>query len=422
MELQEDVLRAMIGKNADHYLEKFKQLERGEKTKFQWSALFIGPAFVLYRKCNELFMKYFAVPCAMAVLSSLSMSVGSGLIFSNMDASFALTALATVLSIVSSVWFLVAGIMLGRKFPKLYLEHLNALMVQEQINDVENNKATIRQFAATDLRIPIAFVIGYIVIIMVFSAVPATVLMNKSLNAEMEPENVHVTATDESVETGGLLDLSPDDLYLQVLDKWWVNETTGDTMYLETSGVSATDGYVYENNAYIGCYSAYGVYGVENPDGTGSDQAFQLDIWIDDNAENSRIYEVKAATAENISLYDVTEGVSYLYYRSDETVGVPSADASVQGADQGMTREEAREYLIQCMYDVYPDFDAREDFAYSYQGEDADCYSFQVLAKNAETTSNNMGYYSVFKISGEVFDDVMMELIWTPDDGLIVSY
>lgn len=92
MELQEDVLRAMIGKNADHYLEKFKQLERGEKTKFQWSALFIGPAFVLYRKCNELFMKYFAVPCAMAVLSSLSMSVGSGLIFSNMDASFALTA------------------------------------------------------------------------------------------------------------------------------------------------------------------------------------------------------------------------------------------------------------------------------------------------------------------------------------------
>jgi len=84
-----------------------------------------------------------------------------------------------------------------------------------------------------------------------------------------------------------------------------------------------------------------------------------------------------------------------------------------------MTLEEAREYLIQCMYEVHPDFDAREDFAYSLQGEDEDCYSSQVLVKNAQTTSNNMGFYSVFKNSGEVYDDIFGELIWTPYDGLI---
>ena len=84
-----------------------------------------------------------------------------------------------------------------------------------------------------------------------------------------------------------------------------------------------------------------------------------------------------------------------------------------------MTLEEAREYLIQCMYEVHPDFDAREDLAYSLQSENEDYYYFQVLAKNVNTTSNNMGFYSVFKHSGEVYDDIFGELIWTPYDGLI---
>jgi len=220
-------------------------------------------------------------------------------------------------------------------------------------------------------------------------------------------------------QKGGLLDLSMDDLYSEMLNQVWVNEKTGDTIYIETSGISATDGSVYENGVYTGDYSAYGVYGSEAPNGIISEGTFQLEIWRDAQPDSSYLYEVEAIGPEELEFYDTVTGVFGQYARADENVNVPVENQSGQATSQEMTLEEAREYLIQCMYEVHPDFDAREDFAYSLQNEDEYCYSFQVLVKNAQTTSNNMGFYSVFKNSGEVYDDIFGELIWTPYDGLI---
>jgi len=253
--------------------------------------------------------------------------------------------------------------------------------------------------------------------------------------SDIQKNETEVTSVDESVnttedlskqsdkkkniQTGGLLDLSMDEFYSEMLNQVWVNEKTGDTIYIETSGISATDGYVYENGAYTGDYSAYGVYGSEAPNGIISEGTFQLEIWRDAQPDSSYLYEIEAIGPEELEFYDTVTGVFSQYARADETVNVPVENQSGQATAQEMTLEEAREYLIQCMYEVYPDFDAREDFAYSLQNEDEDCYSFQVLVKNAQTTSNNMGFYSVFKNSGEVYDDIFGELIWTPYDGLI---
>lgn len=425
MELKdEEILRAMIGKNADHYLEKFKQLERGEKPKYQWSAFLIGPLFLLYRKCYDIFAKYLAAPLGLMIAAVIMSGIGSGLLFSNAGISAALLMVSGVISAVANVWGIVVAVLLGKKFPKLYLEHLTALKDREQIYDVEHSQATIKQFATTDVRIPVAFIVGYTVIISIFSMILPSVLLDRSLSIEPDvsmPDTFltePATEKDTELKTGGLLDLSMDELYLQMLNKSWVNETTGDTLYIETGGISATDGFAYENGAYIGDYSVYGVYGSESPNGAVSKGTFQLEIWLEDGTDMSYLYEVQAADAERLRIYDIVTGVSCQYSCVDESSGVSTANPSTQAA-QEMTLEEAREYLIQCMYEVYPDFDAREDLAYSLQSEDEDCYYFQVLAKNVNTTSNNMGFYSVFKHSGEVYDDIFGELIWTPYDGLI---
>ena len=259
MELKdEEILRAMIGKNADHYLEKFKQLERGEKPKYQWSAFLIGPLFLLYRKCYDVFAKYLAAPLGLMMAAVIMSGIGSGLLFSNAGISAALLMIAGVLSAVANIWAIVVAILLGRKFPKLYFEHLTALKDREQIYDVEHSQATIKQFATSDVRIPIAFIGGYIVIISIFSMVLPGVLLNRSLSIEPDISMTDTfltepaTEKDTELKTGGLLDLSMDELYLQMLDKSWVNETTGDTLYIETGGISATDGLVYENGAYPG--------------------------------------------------------------------------------------------------------------------------------------------------------------------------
>ena len=183
MELKdEEILRAMIGKNADHYLEKFKQLERGEKPKYQWSAFLIGPLFLLYRKCYDVFAKYLAAPLGLMMAAVIMSGIGSGLLFSNAGISAALLMIAGVLSAVANIWAIVVAILLGRKFPKLYFEHLTALKDREQIYDVEHSQATIKQFATSDVRIPIAFIGGYIVIISIFSMVLPGVLLNRSLS------------------------------------------------------------------------------------------------------------------------------------------------------------------------------------------------------------------------------------------------
>ena len=423
----EEVLRAMIDKNADHYLEKFKQIEQGEKVKFQWSALWLGPLFVLYRKCNEIFIRYYAVPYILVVILLVLEWVGIGLMGSTMGLNVLfIIPFVVLLMVIANIWFLAAGILLGKNFPKLYWKHLIALREKEQIDDVEHNKATIKQFATTDIRIPIAFSVGAMVIMMFFSTIIPSALLEKSL--VIEPETVASgdvslinSSLDEDVtqKAGGLLDISTDELYSEMLNQVWVNEKTGDTIYIETGGISATDGYVYENGVYIGEYSAYGVYGSEAPNGIISEGAFQLELWPDAQPDISYLYEIEAIGSEELEFYDMVTGVFNQYICADENVNVTVENWSSQAAAQEMTLEEAREYLIQCMYEVYPDFDAREDFAYSLQNEDEYCYSFQVLVKNAQTTSNNMGFYSVFKNSGEVCDDIFGNLIWTPYDGLI---
>lgn len=54
-------LSVTIGKNQEYYLAEFQKVSNGEKTRFNWAAFFFGPGFCFYRRCGELFKKYFLV-------------------------------------------------------------------------------------------------------------------------------------------------------------------------------------------------------------------------------------------------------------------------------------------------------------------------------------------------------------------------
>ncbi len=419
----EAILRAMLGKNAEHYLEKFRQIEAGEKTKFQWSAFFLGPGFLLYRKCNMLVVKYYGIPLVLAIIASTMLGIGTGLFasFSNMELGSMLMTVASIMSNVVNIWYIVIGIILGKKFPKLYLEYLNELIIKENIVTVEDGQDTIKHFATTNMFSAVAFMIGYMVIVMALSTGISQVMINATLdslddNVQMEDMQ---TTDNEVAQTGGLLDLNREDLYTYVLGKTWVDEDRGSTFYIESDGISATDGYIYIDGSYVGSYSAYGVYGATSDDITVSGKMVSLEVWWNDDANDKRIYEITVRDAETLNIYDEYNDEIKFYYYDDTEDMVDISGESSTNDNMVASKEDAREYLIACMAELYPEFNAREDLAYSYQGETDECYSFQVLAKQATTTSNSMGFYSVFKVSGEVYNDTLCELIWTPMDGLI---
>ncbi|MBM6926882.1 zinc ribbon domain-containing protein [Pseudoflavonifractor phocaeensis] len=103
-----------VGKNAAYYLTEFQKIEVGEKFRFNWAALLLGPAMCFYRKCGGLFRKYFLLPLILFLVGYLLSAIGTGIIEP-------VPMLAgTVLSIVSGLWLLIADIRFGLKFNREY--------------------------------------------------------------------------------------------------------------------------------------------------------------------------------------------------------------------------------------------------------------------------------------------------------------
>lgn len=114
-------LEDVIGKNAAYYLSEFKKAENGEKTKFNLAAFFLGIFFCFYRKCGDLFKKYFLIPVAILVIGILVTAISSS------SLSLTLMAVGGILSAVGYIWLFVSYIRFGKNFNKEYYEHCKAV-------------------------------------------------------------------------------------------------------------------------------------------------------------------------------------------------------------------------------------------------------------------------------------------------------
>lgn len=73
----DDSLDAVVGKNQAYYLLEFQKIRTGEKSRFNWAAFLFGPAFCLYRKCEDLFKRYFLIPIPLILIGYLVQTIGT---------------------------------------------------------------------------------------------------------------------------------------------------------------------------------------------------------------------------------------------------------------------------------------------------------------------------------------------------------
>lgn len=118
-------LETVVGKNSGYYLQEFKKVEAGEKTKFNWAAFFFSAFFCLYRKCGELFKKYFLIPLILILAASIVTTIGT--------VKFSLTVMAVggAASAVGSIWAFISCIRIGKNFNRLYYQHCKELLTTE---------------------------------------------------------------------------------------------------------------------------------------------------------------------------------------------------------------------------------------------------------------------------------------------------
>lgn len=110
-------LETIVGTHCDYYLPEFEKIENGTSPKFKWAAFLFGPMFCFYRKCGELFKKYFLVPYIILAVGLICCIIGA------LTFGIGILIVAAVLGGIYSVWLLVASILAGKNFNKDYYAH-----------------------------------------------------------------------------------------------------------------------------------------------------------------------------------------------------------------------------------------------------------------------------------------------------------
>lgn len=116
-------IEEVIGKNTAYYLSEFKKVDEGQKPRFNWAAFFLGLFFCFYRKCGDLFKKYFLIPVVIVIAALTVVTIG----FTSF--SLPIMAVGGILSAIGSIWALVSYIRFGKNFNRDYYEHGKAVLL-----------------------------------------------------------------------------------------------------------------------------------------------------------------------------------------------------------------------------------------------------------------------------------------------------
>lgn len=116
---------SVVGKNCDYYLSEFKKIEAGEKTKFNWAAFFFNAYLCLYRKCGEIFKKYFLIPIILTIAAGFVTAIGVNVV------SFAAITVGGIISAVGSIWAFVNCVRIGKNFNNLYYQHCKQVLMDK---------------------------------------------------------------------------------------------------------------------------------------------------------------------------------------------------------------------------------------------------------------------------------------------------
>lgn len=150
---KEDIIRGIIGKNADYYLTQFGRLQEGGKNKINWASFFLSIYHASYRGVWKEWLKEMKIPL-IALLS------GSVIMF--VSAAFAsLTAMMLVSSLISviEIWLFVKNILTAKRFNRIYMAHIeNKINCNDQTPDPSGKRALSAVLAAVAISLCITVV------------------------------------------------------------------------------------------------------------------------------------------------------------------------------------------------------------------------------------------------------------------------
>lgn len=178
-----NLLKALIGKNSDYYLKQFDKIDRGEKS-FNWYAFFFAPILLLYRKQFTYFAKMLLPGYALLFIQMLLAG------YATATFSLELMTIIPFTGLIIVIYTIVMSILCGKGFNKHYKTQLHTAIAGNQLKRADEN--TIKKLKPS-ARIPILFVILYLVLSFALNFVVVNVAANSLLNGYNE------TATVETV-------------------------------------------------------------------------------------------------------------------------------------------------------------------------------------------------------------------------------
>ena len=120
----ESVYRKIICNNADYYLSQFQNILYGEKNKMNWASFFLSLYHAAYRGVWREWLR--------AVMWSLLIAIGSGLIASATIGYYPGVAIFfVVIAICGGIWWIIANILFAKNFNRVYLEHVEKKIAQQ---------------------------------------------------------------------------------------------------------------------------------------------------------------------------------------------------------------------------------------------------------------------------------------------------
>jgi len=253
----------ILHKNVQYYAVEFEKIAHEQKTKFNWAAFLFSACFCFYRKCPELFVKYFLLPVGINLAGIAVSSIGLTIMSQNV-----ILAGGAIL-LVGSIYGFINAIRFGKKFNAEYYHHCLSVL---ESNDTKKYGTSVGS---------VALFVVVITVISILTSLPYQLSDNNPARWGGAPTPGLAKAwglMDSPEEPIGTFDLLPNEYYTEM------------------------DAYDYSD--LIAVLSDYGTA-----------KAF----WEKYSGSGTRlcIYNVRLETHDEISVYDPTELLRFI--PSDET-------------------------------------------------------------------------------------------------------
>lgn len=115
-----DKLSQIVSKNTDYYMTEFIKLSHNTKSRFNWAAFLFNGIFAYYRKCQDIFWKYYKLPIILTVIANVFTIAAGYYLLNNVsvDPNLITSIIAVNIGIVA--YMLITNIRFGMYFNSEY--------------------------------------------------------------------------------------------------------------------------------------------------------------------------------------------------------------------------------------------------------------------------------------------------------------